>query len=252
MYNIAISVGLGCVMFGAVSLWLGPVAAVLPALLIFGLTLFFASRRVGRAVEAEMAALVPLLQQRKTNEAKALITSIQERYGKWQILLDKQLDAQVGMIDYLQLKFSDALPRLERGKFRNWSALVCIGAIHYRQDRRDAAWDALDRAANAASKEAIIYLVWATLKVRSGDRAEALAVLDRGLKANPNSEQLKNLRKRVANKRKIDTKQFPQTWYQFFPEELATQMLMRGRRTGPGPGQAAPQPKFGAGSMRRR
>jgi len=252
MYNVAISVALAAASFGLVALLLSPVAAIIPATMVFALAWWLLSRRIAKQVEEEMKALVPLLQARKVEEAKAKIASVQKRYGRWQILLERQLDAQVGMIDYLQMKFDAALPKLEKGKFRNWNALVCIGAIHHRKGRKEQAYESLASAAKVAPKESVVYLVWATLLTRDGKRTEALQALDGGLKAMPDSEHLKNLRNRVANKKKIDTKQFPQTWYQFFPEELAQQQLMRGRKRGPGPGQAAQQPRMSARQTRRR
>lgn len=254
MYNIAISFGAGFAVFLLTSLALGPIPAVIPGLLITGITMFLLSRRIGALVEAEMAELVPMMQERRIDEAVAKLASIKSKYGRWQMLLEGQMDAQIGMIDYLQMKFDEALPRLEAGKFRNWTALVCIGCIHWRKGRKDQAYEAFSSAASAASTEPLVYMVWTTLLVRDGKREEALVAIDQGVKALPDNQTLKNLRKTVANKKKISTKHFPQTWYQFFPEEMAQQMMMRGRK-GPVPegAQAMPQqPRFGARQAPRR
>ncbi len=40
------------------------------------------------------------------------------------------------MTDYLQMKWDDALPRLEEGRWRNWSAILCIGLIHHRKGNK--------------------------------------------------------------------------------------------------------------------
>lgn len=253
MYNIAISAALGLVSFGLVTLWLGPLPAILPLLLVFTISVWLLSRRTAAAVEAEVQKVVPLLEARKVDEAQALLEGIKTRYGRWQILLEGQLDSQVGMIDYLQMKWDAALPRLEKGKWRNWTALTCIGCIHWRKGDKEAAYSTLADAAAAAGKESMVYLVWATLLTRDGKRADALKVIVEGLKAVPESAHLTNLQKVVANKKKVNPKVFPQTWYQFFPEDMAQQMMMRGRRGGPVPGMPeAPNQRISARRAPRR
>ena len=56
---------------------------------------------------------------------------------------------------------------------------------------------------------------------RGADRDRALAALSRGLEKQPESRLLKDVQKRVANKKKIDVRQLPQAWYQYFPEDMA-------------------------------
>lgn len=254
MYNIAISFLAGLVTLLLLSLWMGPIPAVIPGVLVTGVTFYLIAQRVGKGIEAEMAALVPLMQAQKVDEARHKLEEVKARYGRWQVLLDGQIDAQLGMIDYLQMKFDEALPKLERGRYNNWSALAAIGCIHWRKGDKDAAWKAFEEAHATGPKDPILYLVWGTLLSRDGKRTEALQALDHGLKDIPENQTLKNLRKTIANKKKISTKHFPQTWYQFFPEDLARQMVMRGRR-GPLP-EGAPQapqaPRIGARQAPRR
>lgn len=250
MLNLLISAALGIATFVVVAAIYTPVAAVLPALLVLGIALFLLTRRIGRLVDAEMRKLVPMLQAQQIEPARAHLDSIKQRYGRWQVLLEGQIDAQLGMLDYLQMKWDEALPKLQKGRFRNWQAQVCIGAIHYRKGDREKAWEELSAAVGTAPKEAIVYVVFANLLLRAGDRTRALAILDQGLKSLPDSELLQRLHKDVANKRKIKPESFPETWYQFFPEDLLKSHLVRGRKGGqPMPMQ---QPRFGARMAPRR
>jgi len=247
MYNILISVVAGLAVFGLASAWLGPIAGFFPALLVMGGVMFWLSRRTGAMVEAEIQAVVPLLQARKIEEAERRLNAVKTKYGRWQIMLEGQIDSQLGMIDYLQMKWDDALPKLEKGKWRNWTALTCIGCIHWRKGNKTAAYQALEEAAGVGASEPLIYLVWATLLAREGNRTRALEVLDQGIKELPESQHILNLQKTLANKKKVNTKVFPQTWYQFFPEEMAQQMVMRGRRDGKVPGMPdAPNQRISA------
>ena len=121
-------------------------AAVIPAVLLFGICFFLIARTVGNRVTNEMNLMVPLLQNRKIAEAETHLLAMIKRYGRWQFLLSGQLDSQRGMIRYMQTKFDDALPLLEKGKFRNWAALVSIGCIHHRRGKKDEAWKYLEKA----------------------------------------------------------------------------------------------------------
>lgn len=254
MYNLLLAVLAAVVTFTASAIVFSPVAGVLPALLVLGLALFLLARRTGALVQAELAALAPLLQARKVDEAVTLLNGVKERYGRWQFLLAGQIDAQLGMMDYLQMRWDDARPKLEAGKWRNWAALTCLGCIHYRQGRKAEAWASFSAAADAASKETMIYAVWATLLVRDGLRKEALEALARGLEAQKDSQMLKELQAKVANQKKVDTAAFGDAWYQFFPEDLMKEMAMRGRRgAGPMGAPQAPQaPRIGARHAPRR
>jgi len=250
MINLAISLGISLALFGLVALWLGPLAGIIPALLAFGGLLFFLGRRTSKAVEAEMGALVPLLEARQVDKAREHLEGIKQRHGPWQFGLAGQLDGQRGMIEYMQLKWDRALPLLQRGKFHNWTAHVCIGGIHSRKGDKPAAWKSFENATSIARKETMIYIVWATLLERSNDRTKALEVVKRGLEAQPDSAKLKELQKRLANKKKIQTKAFGDQWFQFFPEDMAKQMMMRGTRGQPP--QQVVQPRIGARGAPRR
>lgn len=253
MYALLIAIAAAVLVFAITTALWSWVAAFLPALIVFFLVGYLLFRRLSTQLEAEMRAVVELLQGQRVDEARVRLEAIRGRWARWVPLLDGQVDAQLGTIDYLQMKFDEALPRLERGRYRNWTAEVCIGAIHYRRERKEQAWKAFDAAAATAPKEAMVYAVWATLRSRDGDRDAALAIAGKGLKALPSHPLLVAIHAALANKRKLDTKTYPQTWYQFFPEELLQQMRMTGRRAGPPPNQPVqPQQRFGARSAPRR
>lgn len=255
MYSVAISVGAGLALFLVLTVsgllsWYG---SILPAVLLSGGLLFVIARRVNARVTEEVAAVTPLLQAQDIAGAQAHLRGIQQRWGRWQLYLDAQLESQLGMIDYMQGKWDEALPKLEKGQWRNAYALICIGAIRHRKGDKEAAWAAFGKAVEADPKESMAYLVHAVLKANSGDREGALKVLGDGLGALPEQAALTKLQHTIANKKKIDVKQLPQTWYNFFPEDAVRPMLVRGRKGPPPPGvPVPPQPRFGARSAPRK
>lgn len=237
--------------------WYAPIA---PALLFGGVTFYLIFQQMTKRVQAQLQLLPPLLQARDLEGAERLLDGVVARYGKWVLLLGSQIAAQKGMLRYAQMKWDEARPLLEKGTLYNWQARTALACIAYRKGDKDAVWEHLEKASNASSKESMVYVVWAVLAIRSGDRERALKALAKGLEKNAESETLKELQKKVANKKKIKPAQLPEAWYHFFPEDLMQQMRVRGRRGGPPqlpPGvqpryqQAFPQPRGASKKMRR-
>jgi tetratricopeptide (TPR) repeat protein len=234
MYNLLLALALALASGGAVMLAGFPlISAILPALLVFPLAMFLLARRTGARIQAELAPLQQLMQEQKVDEARALIIEVRDRWSPWQMLLHGQLTAQLGMLAYLQMKFDEAQPLLEAANGRDWSAATALGCIHYRRGRFDDAWTAFESAMTTGNKELIVYVVWATLLTRKNERSKALDALSRGLEAIPEQPLLRRMKNAVANKQKLDTSWYPDAWYQFFPEDMARQMQMRGRRGQP-------------------
>jgi hypothetical protein len=252
MYNLLIAALLAVLVFAGVAAWLGPIAAVVPAIGVLLLAMFLLARRTGAAVNAELQGVAPLLQQRRIDEAQTKLVRIKEQYGRWQFLLSSQIDAQLGVIDYLQMKWEEAAPKLESGKFRNPVALLCLGCIDWRKGRKAEAVKRFEAAASASSQDVTVYVVWATLLTRDAQHIQALEAVAKGLKAVPDNKVLKELQGRIANKKKIEVDRFGETWYQFFPEEYAQKMVMRGSRLPTPPLGNQPQPRFGARHAPRR
>lgn len=256
MYNLLLALLAGLLTFLLVAVGLSKIAAILPALGIGVLALFLLSRRTGQLVQNELASVGTLLQQQRVDEAQTKLVLVKERYSRWQFLLAGQIDAQLGLIEYLQTKFEEARPLLEAGKWRNAPVLARLGLIDWRKGKKEEAYKLLQAATKASSDDVMIYVVWAVLKAREGARADALAAVAAGLAALPGNNTLKELQNKLANDQKIDVKTYGESWYQYFPEEYRTEILkqqvMRGTRT-PSPLLAKlPQPRFGARHAPRR
>jgi tetratricopeptide (TPR) repeat protein len=253
MLNLLVALAVGVAVFAAVTALWGPIAAVFPAVFFAGLALFLLARRIGSRVNAELEPLMGLLQARRIEDARALLLGVKARYARWQLLLGSQIDAQLGMLEYLQLHWDEALPLLEKGRWRNGQAFACIGAIHWRRGDKTKAFEALARAQTVAPKDPMVAVVRATLLLRDDRREEALRALSDARGSLSSSKLILDLQARVAKKQKVDTKQFGEGWYQYFPEDLAREMVTRGRRTPvPGAPQAPQAPRFGARHAPRR
>jgi tetratricopeptide (TPR) repeat protein len=230
MWSILISLLAGAVTAAAVFpifwTWYAP---ILPAALVAGLSFFLILRWRTRLVQQAMEGMAPMLQRRDLVGAEQLMVRLQGEHGAWVPLLARQLDAQRGMLRYAQAKFDDAFPLLERGQWQNAPAQVALGCIFYRRGDKAKAYEFLERAASTSSKDATVYIVWAMLAHRAGDDPRALTVLGKGLAQMPGQETLVFMQGRIANGKKLDTKDLPQSWYQFFPDDLIAMMKEQDR-----------------------
>ncbi len=233
----SIAVSLTSAVIVAVLVWfaLGWIAALIPLLLVFGGVQFFMTRRIGQFVEAELKAVPALLGARKIAEADAVLVGVAKRWGPWQPMLTGQLEGQRGLLLYVQMKFDEALPMLKRGTFQNWMAHASIACIYWRKGQKADAIKSFEAAAGVSAKESMIYVLWGVLLYDDGQAPAAATALGRGLTALPGHSLLSQLHKAVANKGKVDRARLPETWLQFWPEDLAKQMRVGGRKGGPDP-----------------
>lgn len=263
MWSFGVSLAAGAAVFVLGAVAFGPFAGILPGLLVFVVVQFLVGRWSSAAIQKELAGVEPLLRDRKLDEAVALLRRVQQQWGRWQYLLDAQIEAQLGVLDYLQMKFDEARPKLEagaKGPFtwtafgRNPLALAMLACIHWRQGRKDEAWAAFASGAEATGTDPVFYQVWATLLARDGKRTEALQAVAKGLEAHAKHAALLDLQHRLANDKRVDPREFGQAWFQFFPEDLLKEQVMTGRK-GPTPAgapQRPPAPRYGARHAPRR
>lgn len=256
MYNLLIAGALAIVAFAATVLvgfaWY---AGLAPAVAVFVVALLLLVRRTARQLQQAMVPIHELMsrlpQMRSRTEANAGLDEVRagfarlrDTFGPWQLLLTGQLDAQIGALDYLQGRYDEALPKLQKA-WRDPFSKSFEACIHARQGRPEQAWAAFEVAAGYAPKEPTVYLVWGLLASRRGQADQALHAFGRGLAALPDHPELKRLRAAVANKRPVDPNEHGEVWWRFFPEDAAERQtreaLVRGRRDkGPLDGHTLP------------
>lgn len=230
------------VAFGVGAAIYAPVAGILPGLFVFMAVVvgIFVDRR--RKVDAALAPLVPLLEAQQIDQAVALITAVQAEHGPWVPGLSGQLDAQLGVLDYMQMRFDKALPKLMSGKWRNPLALLCIAATHLRRQEDDTAWKFLGEAEDAANKDPNVFVVSAALRMKKNQREAALQALAKGAKAVDNKKPIERVQRVIANGNRLQSDKLPEMWMQVWPEDLVAKLKKQGygRPGGPmAPTQAA-------------
>lgn len=221
MYNLLISLGAGLAAFGLGALFGRWYYGFAPAMLVAPTVYFFLARRTGQQVEAIMKRAVSKLQTGKMDAAKAIMEEARP-LGKWQLLVEAQIDGQLGALEYMQRRPKAARPLLEKAWKRNWQAQAMLAILDSKEGKVESGINRLDKAKLLARKEVLFWAIQAWLHIKAKDTDEAMRRLNDGIEAAENPAALKQLHGAIQNGRmkRFDWgKTFGQGWYQFFPEQ---------------------------------
>ncbi len=218
MYNLLIALGISVASY--LLLVLTPLSwleSILPAVVVVGVAFFFLARRTNRSVEA---LFMRSMKDIEAGKPELAIATLKEVYAfeKWQFLVKAQADAQIGSIYFLQRKFEEAEPYLEKAFIRHWVAQGMLACLYFRRHKLDEAKKVLDKAMVASRKEPLLYGLYAYLLDKAGRKDEAQAVLTQGVAAVPGNAPLKANLLALQNKQKMDMAPFGDAWYQFHQE----------------------------------
>jgi len=237
MYNLAISIAIGVAFF--VTGWLAVgnwVAGFAPAVLALSISYVLLARRTGKQLEALMQDSLKEFQAGRVEKGRR---KLQAGYalGRWQFLVDAQVHAQIGTIDYMQRNWREARKHLEKSWSRHWMAQALLATIDFREKKTEAALERMEKLKGPGGKDPVFWGLYAHMLLRTGERDKALSVLNKGLEKNGASEALKGMADAVRNRKKVKMKAFAPAWYQFFPEDMPRSMMMQGQAR---PGQYTP------------
>jgi tetratricopeptide (TPR) repeat protein len=248
MYNLLLALAAAAVVYVLASWWTGWIAGFLPAILVLGLSYFLLARRSGRQLQAIVDRAAKELQGGRVEQGRKIF---EEGFalGRWQFLIAGQIHAQLGALDYIQESqqavlrktpnFKSARQHLEKTWSRNWQAQAMLATIDHREGNNAAALERLEKLQGAGAKEALYWGLFAYIANKAGDADKALQVLDLGQQQLPSSDSLKNMANQVRNKKDVKMKPFAPGWYQFFPDQIPQESMMRTQR----PGYTYPQPR---------
>jgi tetratricopeptide (TPR) repeat protein len=223
MYNILISVGAGAVVFlllklaAALSWWLSLLIALAVLLAAFYALSRYVMQKVMAVSEAASRDLQAQRVEKAIRELKGALP-----YGKWQIYVTGQLNAQIGMIYYLKRDFSNAFPYLEKSFFKNWVAIGMLAVSYMKRGKRDKMKETFEKAVQWSAKESLLWSLYAYCLAECGDNAKAKEVLERGLKKIPGDEKLKQNLELLGEGKKMKMKGYGDMWLQFHLESIGT------------------------------
>ena len=226
MYNLLISLAAGlavtlAIRFGTNVGWVG---SILPGLLALGVAYFVLARRSWKQLEALMGTVQKELMAQKFDRA---LQTLQGGFAlaPWQFLVASQLHSQIGVLRYVRQDFAGALPHLEKSFSRHGMARAMLAVTHYRKKDLEKMRKVFDEAAKDNKKDGLVFATWAWIEEKEGKHDQAIAVLARGLKANPGDEKLKSAAQALQNDKRLKLgKLYGEQWFQFHLEKMPPQM----------------------------
>ena len=227
MYNLLISLALGlavtlAVRFGTNVGWVG---SILPGLLALVVSYFLLARRSWKQLEAVMGAVQKDLLAQKFDKAIATLQG-GFKLAPWQFLVASQLHSQIGVLRYVRQDFAGAQPHLEKSFSRHGVARAMLALTHYRKKDLAGMRKVFEDAAKDNKKEGLVFAAWAWVEEKEGNHEQAIAVLARGLKANPGDEKLKSAAQALQNDKRLKLgKLYGEQWFQFHLEQMPPQMV---------------------------
>jgi hypothetical protein len=225
MYNLLIALAIASAFFALGMIVAGTlVAGFVPGILALIVAYFILARRSGRAFQtiAERAAVE--FQQGRFEPGLKLMESALVM-SRWQFGIAGQVHGQIGMLMYMQRKWSDARKHLDKSWKRDWRARTMLAAIDHREGQKDSALDRMAALTSHGGKDPVFWALYAYIAVEAKKCDVALEVLTEGLKKCKDSPGLKDLKQAVANKKKLKMKPFAPTWFQYFPEQMPRSMM---------------------------
>jgi tetratricopeptide (TPR) repeat protein len=215
MYTILISILIGATAGGvwtALELWktwqMGIVLTILVSLVSFVVI----SRILAKRIEPRFLAIQRQIQAGQTQLAISQLEEMRP-LGRWQVLLEGQIHAQIGLLAYASGDEERALAHLEKASLRAPEARLALAALEYRRGQSQKAHQVLDMAIRANKKNLFLYHVQAWMLAKEGERDAAIEKLLACQKIEPSNEATSDNLSRLRNNKKLNMKRFGMSWF---------------------------------------
>ncbi len=233
MYNLLISAGAAIAVFLIMKLgfnlpfW----GALIPPPLVFMASFYLISRFIMKKVTEIMDVATRDLQSQRVEKG---IRELQSafKYGKWQIYVEGQLNAQIGMIYYMKRDFTNAFPYLEKSFFKNWVAMGMLAISYMKRNKKEKMKETFEKAVQGSPKESLLWNLYAYCYAECNDNDKAIAVLERGLKKLPGDERIVHNLEALRDGKKMKMKNFGDMWLQFHLERPSVIMKQQAAAMG--------------------
>ena len=218
MFNLAIS--LGAALLLAIILW--PLGVNLWIAILLGLiaaTAVFIY--LGKKVQDKLEKIfIRASEQLKRQQWEPAIETMKSGYklASWQFLVKGSIDGQIGTVQYLRNKHSEAEPLLKSASMNHYIAKAMLAILQWRRGERGPAKRTFDLALKSGKKESLLYAVYAYVLNEMHERDAAINIINQGLKYCKDDERLLSNRTLLQNKKPMKMKIYGEQWYQFMIE----------------------------------
>jgi len=190
----------------------------LPIGLAAGLGLFiYLGRRVQGQLEQVFNRASELMKKQQFDPA---IEVMKEgyRFNKWQFLVKGSIDGQIGVVQYLRKKNTEAEPLLRSASPQHYIAKAMLGILQWKRGEKKQAKVTFQLALKSGKKESLLYAVYAYVLNELKEREKAVEVLNKGLAVCKDDERLLVNRNNLQNNKPMKMKVYGDQWYQFMLE----------------------------------
>ncbi|SNB46698.1 tetratricopeptide repeat protein [Geobacter sp. DSM 9736] len=233
MYNLLISLAAAVAVFIPLkfALDLHWLMSLFIAMLVFVGVFYLISRIVMKKITEVMETVTKDLQGQRVEKG---IRELQKafKYGKWQIYVTGQLNAQIGMIYYMKRDFAAAFPYLEKAFFKNWPAMGMLAITYMKRSKPEKMKETFEKALQGSPKESLLWNLYAYCLVEIGDIGKAKDVLEKGLKKMPGEERLQHNLEALREGKRMKMKNYGEMWLQFHLEKPSAVMKQQAAAMG--------------------
>jgi tetratricopeptide (TPR) repeat protein len=174
----------------------------------------FLFRRVGKLVNPFVEEAQRHMQGgRRELALKSLRDAL--RFERWHPLLAPQLRTQIGLLLYDQGDIDAALAELKRGASRPWESPAFLGCAYFKKKDDERMKAAFSKAVKVGDKDGLSWTVYAWCLVARNKKAEAVAVLKKGIEKLPSDERLKGNLELVEAGKKMKVAPYGDRWARF-------------------------------------
>lgn len=220
MINLAISLAIyiGVVVLLQFTAGLESWANALIGLAVAGVAYFLLSRRILKKLTAVMETVQ---RDMMANRAEKAIKTLEAAMplGKWQFLVTSQLHSQIGSLYYLKRDFGKAFEHLPKGFSRHWPSMGMLAICYMKRNKRDKMVQTFEKAVGLTRKEPLLWNLYAYCLDKVGDHAQAVEVMEKGLKKTGGDENLQHNLEALSSGRKMKMQAYGDLWYQFHLEK---------------------------------
>lgn len=153
--------------------------------------------------------------------------------GKWNPLLPAQLRVQIGIMEYVAGNLDVAEEELGKASRYPWLSRAYLGCVHFKRRNEEAMKKAFEDAIKVGEKEGVAYTLYAHCLLAQNKKAEAVEVLERGLKKLPGDHRLENNLELAKEGKKLKTAPYGEDFGRFLlegPPTMSNPNLPKGMR----------------------
>ena len=189
----------------------GAITPGIIAMLVVGILLF---RRIGKLVNPFVEEAQRHMQgNRRELALKSLRDAL--RWERWHPLVAPQLRTQIGLLLYDNGDIDGAVAELQRASSRPWESPAFLGCAYYKKKNDEGMIKAFNKAIKVGDKDGLAYTVYAWCLVARNKKAEAVAVLKKGIEKLPSDERLKGNLELVEAGKKMKVAPYGDRWARF-------------------------------------